>query len=184
MILIRLSRQKSILKNLLQQKRNQCKQLSSNTLIDIDEAQIALEERFDGFYAVCTNLEDDALAIVKINQRRWKIEECFRIMKSEFKARPVYLSKKARITAHFMTCFTSLIFYRVIEKKLYEKYTCEDTIRTLRNMDMIIYPGEGYVPEYTRTNLTDALHDTFGFRTDYQITSQRNMKKICHQTKN
>lgn len=158
-------------------------EIANRTLTGINEEQIALEERFDGFYAVCTNLEDDALAIVKINQRRWKIEECFRIMKSEFKARPVYLSRKDRIIAHFMTCFTSLIIYRVLEKKLYEKYTCEDTIRTLRNMDMLIYPGEGYVPEYTRTNLTDALHDTFGFRTDYQITSQRNMKKICHQTK-
>lgn len=158
-------------------------EIASKTRTAINEEQIALEEKFDGFYAVCTNLEDDALAIVKINQRRWKIEECFRIMKSEFKARPIYLSRKDRITAHFMTCFTALIIYRILEKKLQEKYTCEEIIRTLRNMDMLIYPGEGYVPEYTRTDLTDALHDAFDFRTDYQITSQRNMKKICSQTK-
>lgn len=158
-------------------------EIADKTLTGIDEEQIAREERFDGFYAVCTNLEDDALAIVKINQRRWKIEECFRIMKSEFKARPIYLSRRDRITAHFMTCFTALIIYRILEKKLQEKYTCEETIRTLRNMNMLIYPGEGYVPEYTRTDLTDALHDAFGFRTDYQITSQRNIKKICSQTK-
>lgn len=159
-------------------------EIASKALTAIDEVQIAMEEKFDGFYAVCTNLEDDAPAIVKINQRRWEIEECFRIMKSEFKARPVYLSRKDRITAHFMTCFTALIIYRILEKKLHEKYTCEEIIHTLRNMDMLIYPGEGYVPEYTRTDFTDALHDAFGFRTDYQITSQRNMKKICRQTKN
>lgn len=158
-------------------------EIASKTMTAMDEAQIAIEEKFDGFYAVCTNLEDDAPSIVKINQQRWEIEECFRIMKSEFKARPVYLSRKDRITAHFMTCFTALIIYRILEKKLHEKYTFDEIICTLRNMNMLIYPGEGYVPEYTRTNLTDALHDTFGFRTDYQITSQRNMKKICRQTK-
>ena len=104
-------------------------------------------------------------------------------MKSEFKARPVYLSRKDRITAHFMTCFIALIIYRILEKKLDGKYTCDEIIKTLRDMNMLIYPGEGYVPEYTRTDLTDHLHETFGLRTDYQIISQRNMKKICTATK-
>ena len=104
-------------------------------------------------------------------------------MKSEFKARPVYLSRKDRITAHFMTCFTALIIYRILEKKLNEKYTCSEIISTLREMNMLISPGDGYIPSYTRTDLTDDLHNRFGFRTDYQIISQRNMKKICTQTK-
>ena len=138
---------------------------------------------YDGFYAVCTNLEDEPSSIVRINQKRWEIEECFRIMKTEFKARPVYLSKKERITAHFMTCFIALIIYRILEKKLDEKFTCAEIIKTLKDMNMMILPGEGYVPTYTRTDLTDALHDTFGFRTDYQITSQKNMRKILNQTK-
>lgn len=145
--------------------------------------QIENEAMYDGFYAVCTNLEDDASTIIKINKRRWEIEECFEIMKSEFKARPVYLSRKDRITAHFMTCFTALIIYRILEKKLNEKYTCTEIIKTLKSMDMLISPGDGYIPVYTRTDLTDALHEAFGFRTDYQIISQRNMKKICTQTK-
>lgn len=157
---------------------------AEHTVTSIDEQQIAKEEKYDGFYAVCTNLEDDATAVVKINQKRWEIEECFRIMKSEFKARPVYLSRKDRITAHFMTCFTALVIYRILEKKLKERFPCEDIIMTLRKMNMLISPGEGYIPEYTRTDLTDLLHETFGFRTDYQITSQRNMKKICTTTKN
>lgn len=80
----------------------------------LNEEQIESEAMYDGFYAVCTNLEDDAATIIKINKRRWEIEECFEIMKSEFKARPVYLSRKDRITAHFMTCFTALIIYRNI----------------------------------------------------------------------
>lgn len=158
-------------------------EIANKTLTSLDENQIAFEEKYDGFYAFCTNLEDDAPAIIRINQRRWEIEECFRIMKSEFKARPVYLSRKDRITAHFMTCFTALIIYRILEKKLNQKYTCEEIISTLRIMTMMILPGEGYVPTYTRTDLTDSLHDSFKFRTDYQIISQRNMKKICTTTK-
>ena len=161
-------------------KQNHCTgdgEVADKTQTCIDEAQVALEEKYDGFYAVCTNLEDDAPAIVKINQRRWEIEECFRIMKSEFEARPVFLSRRDRITAHFMTCFTALIIFRILEKKLADQYTCEEIIRTLKNMNMLIYPGDGYAPEYTRTDLTDALHDAFGFRTDYEIVSQKNMRK-------
>lgn len=104
-------------------------------------------------------------------------------MKTEFKARPVYLSRKDRITAHFTTCFTALVIYRILEQKLNEKYTCEELIDTIRSMDMLIAPGEGYIPTYTRTDITDVLHDAFGFRTDYQITSQKNMRKILNQTK-
>ena len=158
-------------------------EIASRSVAYLDETQITEEKKYDGFYAVCTNLEDDAPAIIRINQRRWEIEECFRIMKSEFKARPVYLSRKDRITAHFMTCFTALIIYRILEKKLGGKFTCEEVIKTLRGMWMLAAPGEGYIPAYTRTDLTDALHEAFGFRTDYEIISQRNMKKIITSTK-
>ena len=156
---------------------------ASKTITSLNQAQIDNEEKYDGLYAVCTNLEYDVAGIIKINQKRWEIEECFRIMKTEFKARPVYLSRKDRITAHFTTCFTALVIYRILEQKLKEKYTCEELIDTIRSMDMMIAPGEGYIPTYTRTDITDALHDAFGFRTDYQITSQKNMRKILNQTK-
>lgn len=149
----------------------------------LNQAQIDQEAKYDGLYAVCTNLEYSVSDIIRINRKRWEIEECFRIMKTEFKARPVYLSRKDRITAHFTTCFTALIIYRILEKKLNEKYTCEELINTIRSMDMMIAPGEGYIPAYTRTDITDALHEAFGFRTDYQITSQKNMRKILNQTK-
>lgn len=158
-------------------------EVASQTITTLNQGQIDNETKFDGFYAVCTNLEHDVSSIIKINQRRWEIEECFRIMKTEFKARPVYLSRKDRITAHFTTCFTALVIYRILEQKLKEKYTCEELIETIRSIDMMIAPGEGYIPTYTRTDITDALHDTFGFRTDYQIISQKNMRKILNQTK-
>lgn len=156
---------------------------ASKTITSLNQEQIDNEAKYDGLYAVCTNLEYDVSDIIKINQKRWEIEECFRIMKTEFKARPVYLSRKDRITAHFTTCFTALVIYRILEHKLNEEYTCKELIDTIRSMDMLIVPGEGYIPTYTRTDITDALHDAFGFRTDYQITSQKNMRKILNQTK-
>ena len=158
-------------------------EIASKTITSLNQEQIDNEAKYDGLYAVCTNLEYDVSSIIKINQKRWEIEECFRIMKTEFKARPVYLSRKDRITAHFTTCFTALVIYRILEQKLMEKYTCEEIIDTIRTMDMLIAPGEGYIPTYTRTDITDALHETFGFRTDYQITSQKNMRKILNHTK-
>ena len=88
-------------------------EVANKAVYRINDKAIADEEMYDGFYAVCTNLDDDAVAITKINHRRWEIEECFRIMKSEFKARPVYLSRDDRIKAHFMTCFLALTIQNV-----------------------------------------------------------------------
>lgn len=104
-------------------------------------------------------------------------------MKHEFKARPVYLTNEERIRAHFLTCFISLMAYRILEYRLSEEYTCEELINTLRHMDFFEIKGEGFVPAYTRTDITDKLHDTFGFRTDYQIVTNREIKKIYKQTK-
>jgi transposase len=158
-------------------------EVADNDYYFLDTQAIESEGAYDGFYAVCTNLEDDVAAIVKVNHRRWEIEECFRIMKHEFKARPVYVKRDERIKAHFLSCFVSLLVYRILEKRLGEKYTCQQTIRELREMNFLEIPGEGYVPAYTRTDFTDALHDAFGFRTDYQILTYSFMKKILNQSK-
>lgn len=141
------------------------------------------ESRYDGFYAVCTNLDDDPEDIAKINHDRWEIEESFRIMKSEFKARPVYLHDDNRIEAHFLTCFISLLIYRLLEKKLDEKFTCDEIITTLKDMNLTSIGKEGFIPAYTRNELTDALHDTFGFNTDYQFMTDRNLKGISRKSK-
>ncbi len=157
-------------------------EVAGQDLYSLDTAVIASEEVFDGIYAACTNLEDDASAIISVNRRRWEIEECFRIMKSEFKARPVYLSRDDRIKAHFTTCFLALLIYRFLEKKLKDKFTCSEIIQGLVDMNFFELKGEGYTPSYTRTDFTDSLHDAFGFRTDYEIITSSQMKKLFRLT--
>ncbi|MGU8077016.1 IS1634 family transposase, partial [Streptococcus suis] len=151
--------------------------------IELDEERVLSEARFDGIYAVTTNLDDTIETIVSINQRRWEIEECFRIMKHELKARPVYLSREDRISAHFTTCFLALIIYRYLELAVHKQFTCTELIETLRPYTFRYLPGFGYLPNYTRTAITDELHQTFGFRSDYQIISEKKMKKILQASK-
>lgn len=155
---------------------------AEETYYSINQNTIDEEAKYDGFYAVCTNLEDNAEDIVKVNHRRWEIEESFRIMKSEFKSRPAYLTREDRIKAHFLTCFLALVVYRYLEKKLEDKYTAPEIIETLQNMNLIL-KDEDYIPNYTRTDLTDLLHKKFGFRTDFEIITEKNVKKICQETK-
>ena len=158
-------------------------EIANRAIYELDEAAIADEARYDGFYAVCTNLDDDPADIAKINHDRWEIEESFRIMKSEFEARPVYLQRDDRIEAHFLTCFIALMIYRILEKKLGDKYTCEEIIKTLREMDMRKVGEHGYIPSYTRTQLTDSLHENAGFRTDYELITPKSMAGIIRRTK-
>ena len=158
-------------------------EVAETEVLSIDSKVISQEEQYDGFYGVCTNLEDDAKEIIKVNHRRWEIEESFRIMKSEFKARPVYLSREDRIRAHFTICFIALLIHRLLEKKIEEKFSCTEIIDCLRNMNILDHGIDGYEPAYTRTDLTDELHEKFGFRTDYEITSAMDMKKILKNLK-
>jgi len=121
--------------------------------------------------------------IIKVNNRRWEIEESFRIMKTDFKSRPVYHTKDEMIKAHFLTCFLALVIYRYVEKRLDEQYTAPEIIETLRDMNMKLENESSYIPNYIRTDLTDALHDKFGFRTDFEVISEKNIKKILKKTK-
>lgn len=158
-------------------------ELAEESIYAIDQSIIDEEAKYDGLYAVCTNLEDSVEDIIKVNKRRWEIEESFRIMKTDFKSRPVYHTKDEMIKAHFLTCFLALVVYRYVEKKLDEKYTAPEIIETLREMDMKLENEISYIPNYIRTDLTDALHDKFGFRTDFEVISEKNIKKILKQTK-
>ena len=142
------------------------------------------ETLYDGFYAVCTNLVDDSVAdIISVSEGRWKIEESFRIMKTDFESRPVYVSREDRIRAHFLTCYLALLIYRILEKKLGTDHTSAEIIKTLREYNLLKINGEGYIPEYTRTALTDKLHEVFGFRTDTEIVPTRKMRSIIASTK-
>ena len=105
-------------------------------------------------------------------------------MKTEFNARPVFHSNEDAIKAHFLICFLSLTIYRYLEKKLDNKYTVGEIIDTLKDMNLKLDMPEVYSPNYIRTDLTDELHNKFNFRTDYEVIKEKNLKKICKQTKN
>jgi len=158
-------------------------EVAENTSYVINQEIINEEEKYDGYYALTTNLIGDISEIFKIVKGRWEIEESFRIMKSDFLARPINLSREDRIKAHFMTCFISLFIYRLLEKKLNYKYTSSQILNTLRNMEMIEQKGLGFEPIYERNIITDNLHELFDFNTDLEIISYKNMKKILNKIK-
>ena len=155
-------------------------EVAENIEYCINEDIIKKEEIYDGYYGLTTNLIGEIEEILKIVKGRWEIEESFRIMKSDFLARPINLSREDRIKAHFMTCFISLLIYRILEKKLDYKYTTSEILKTIRNMTVLEHKGCGYEPEYERTELTDKLHEIFKYNTDYEIVSYKKMKKILN----
>ena len=159
-------------------------EIAQKNIYQLDEAKILEESMYDGFYAVVTNLEGDIREIININKQRWEIEENFRIMKSEFEARPIFVRREDRIKAHFLTCFISLLVYRLLEKKLGEEFTCSQILETLRNMNVtLLSKDSGYIPSYKRTKITDKLHSSFGFRTDYEFIRKSTMRTIIKETK-
>lgn len=158
-------------------------EVAEETICELDQKAIDDEAMYDGYYAVTTDIEGDVAEILKINERRWQIEECFRIMKTDFKARPIYLQREDRIKAHFLICFLALLVYRILAYKLNNQYTTEQIIDTLKEMRVCEMEGYGYIPTYKRTDITDALHELFGFRTDAQIIKKAKMRKIIHQSK-
>ena len=155
-------------------------EVAENITYSINQDIIAEEEKYDGYYALTTNLIDDVNEIFKVVKGRWEIEESFRIMKSDFLARPVNLSREDRIKSHFLTCFISLFLYRLLEKKLDYKYTTSQILNTLRNMNVIEHKGYGYEPIYERNIFTDNLHDIFKFNTDFELLSYKKIKKILN----
>lgn len=151
----------------------------ADILYFLDKSKIAEEERYDGLYAVCTDLFDDNPAdLLKVSEGRWQIEACFRIMKTDFEARPVYVRREDRIQAHFLICFLSLLFYRLLEKKLGGTYTCCEILDTLRSFQFADIQGQGFMPVYEVTALTDRLHELLGFATDYEFLTKSRMKTI------
>ena len=139
------------------------------------------ESMFDGFYALCVpeNMDASIEDILKISKERWEIEESFRIMKSDFKARPVFLRKDERIKAHFTICYLALLVYRILEKeKLKEKYTTEEIIETLKKMITNKIEGIGYKQLYRKTDITTTLNNNYDFNLDKEFIGLKNMKKF------
>ena len=161
-------------------------ELAQYNSYSLNQEMIDQESRFDGFYGICTDLGDDAPAIIRTNGGRWIIEDCFRITKTDLEARPVYLQRDDRIKAHFLTCFLALILYKYLAKKVNRggrHFSPDEIISTLRDMNFVSVAGEGYIPTYTRTDLTNNIHGSAGFRTDTQIVSKQRMKTIISLTK-
>lgn len=150
--------------------------------LDLDK--IAEEEKYDGLYAVCTDLLDDSVAdILKVSEGRWQIEDCFRTMKTDFDARPVYLNREDRIKAHFLTCFLALLHFRLLNRSLKGAYTTEQLLHTLKDIKFADVEEQGFMPVYERQEITDDLHEACGFRTDYQFIAKRKMKGIQKKSK-
>ena len=161
-------------------------EIAEHHVYSLNDKAIADAEAYDGFYAVYTSLDANKYPVSKINQinhGRWEIEECFRIMKSEFEARPVYLQRDNRIKSHFLVCYIALIILRILEVKTDRRIPYTKLISCLSEMDFVKLPGTGFIPAYTRNEITDSLHEIFGFRTDHTVISQSNMKKIFTLTK-
>lgn len=167
-------------KNSLNESKEKEEFIYSNS---INEDTIKDEEKYDCYYGVTTNLNGEVKDILKASKNRWKIEENFRILKSDFESGDIYLSREDKITAHFLTCFISLLIYRILENKLNYKYTYTELIEKLREMEVYEEKGTGYSPAYVRNNLTDDLQGIFDFRTDYEITTYGDFKKIFKQLK-
>jgi len=146
----------------------------------IDQSVIAQEEKYDGYYAVATNLDDDAKEILAINSKRYKIEDCFRILKTHFKARPIHHSNRQRIIAHFLICYTALLIYRLIEIKLdqYGKhFTTDEILKTLRNMNVMNFQDAFYAATYTSSEVCTALNGLFDLGLDKKSYQPKDLNK-------
>ena len=154
---------------------------ANKTQYMIDQDKIKDEEKYDGFYGICTNLEATPEELIAITKGRWEIERCFRTMKTDFKARPVYLQREDRIKAHFLTCFLALLIWRLLKAKLNNIPVNKELQETLKNMNVLEIKGEGYQPIYQRTQLTDKLHEAFGFRTDTELIRRKSLKNLLRK---
>lgn len=155
---------------------------AQKTILSLDVNKFNEEMKYAGYYAVCTTLEDSVETILNINKQRWQIEDAFRTMKTEFKARPVYLQRDDRTEAHFLTCFLSLLIVKIMEQQLDAKYSLEDLLKTLKAMEVHKLNNLGFLSSYERNEITDALHDVYGIKTDSEFISTKTMKKIFKDT--
>lgn len=159
-------------------------EVATKKVLSINKELFEEESTFDGYYAVTTDLSDPANEIIRINKGRWEIEESFRIMKTEFSARPVYVSREDRIRAHFLTCYLALVVYRVMEQKLIkegEHYTTQEIISTIRNYQAV--DMESFYVGAMEGVAVKALEKTFGLIGSYQAMSKRDFQKLISKSK-
>ena len=149
-------------------------------LYTLDQKVIDEEEKYDGYYAIATNLEDDAKSIIEISSNRYKIENCFRVLKTNFSARPVFHEKRERIIAHFMICYTALLVYRLLETKLDAygtHFTVDNIIETLKNMEVANTQDMYYQSLYNGSQMLTALNAVFGLGLDKKYYQPKELNK-------
>lgn len=155
---------------------------TNKSLYTLDQDRIDLEEKYDGFYAIATNLlEDNPKDIIEINSERYKIEDCFRVLKTNFDARPVHHRLDNRIVAHFIICYTALLIYRLLEKQLKDKkydFTINEILTTLKNMNVSNRDGLFYEAEFTSSKVCTALNDLFNFGLDKKYYQNSELTKL------
>ena len=147
---------------------------------EINQKLIEYEEKYDGFYAVATNLDDPAKDIIEISSNRYKIEECFRVMKTNFSARPVYHQKKERIIAHFMICYTALLIYRLLRKRLNDygvHFSTDNIIETLKNMEVVNIEDICYMSTYTASQVMTALNAIYDLDLDKKYYQPKELNR-------
>lgn len=154
----------------------------TKNVYSLDLDRIANEEKYDGFYALATNLEDESIKeIIEINAQRYKIEDCFRVLKTNFDAHPIYHRLEPRIIAHFMICYSALLIYRLLENKLKEKgyhFTINEILTTLKNMNVSNRDGLFYEAEFTSSKVCTALNDLFNFGLDKKYYQNSELTKL------
>jgi hypothetical protein len=146
----------------------------------IDQAVIDKEEKYDGYYAVAANLDDDAKVILGISAKRHKIEDCFRVLKTNFSARPVYHRNRKRIIAHFVVCYTSLLIYRLLEKKLDQygtHFTTDEILDTLRSMNVINAQDAFYAAAFRGSQVCSAINGVFDLGLDKKFYLPKDLNK-------
>lgn len=147
---------------------------------EINRSVIEEEEKYDGFYAIATNLDDDAKTVIEISSNRYKIEDCFRITKTNLSSRPVYHQKPRRIIAHFMICYTALLIYRLLETKLNQygtHFTIENIVETLNNMEVANIEDMCYMSTYSSSQICTALNAVFGLGLDKKYYQPKELNK-------
>jgi hypothetical protein len=153
---------------------------------EIDNDRIREEEKYDGFYAIATNLDDDVKDIIAINEQRYQIEDCFRILKTDFSSRPYFHRNIGRIIAHFMICYTALLIYRLLEVKLNsfskEIYpTTHNIVETMQNMQVANISDMAYVSQYTGSKALTALEGVFALGLDRKNFLPKDLNKKCRK---
>ena len=146
----------------------------------IDQAVIDKEEKYDGFYAVATNLDDDAKTVIGISEQRYLIEDCFRILKSKFDSRPIYHRDRKRIIAHFMICYTALLIYRLLENRLIQygtPFTTDNILDTLQNMNVVSVQDSLYASAYTASDVCTSFNGLFSLGLDKKFYQPKELNK-------